>query len=71
MQYFKSCLVINLSQQHYQDLFPAKLPLSQEVLAQASLGLLLLERQEQERRAELSSGEDNIRFWEGGEGKEP
>ncbi|XP_078381741.1 methylcrotonoyl-CoA carboxylase subunit alpha, mitochondrial-like isoform X1 [Oculina patagonica] len=41
--------------QHYQDLFPAKLPLSHEMLAQASLGLLLLERQEQETRAELSS----------------
>lgn len=29
------------------------------MLAQASLGLLLLERQEQERQAELSNGENS------------
>ena len=50
---------ISLPQQHYQDLFPAKVPLSREILAQASLGLLLFERQEQERRASLSNGEDS------------
>ena len=50
---------ISLPQQHYQDLFPAKVPLSHEMLAQASLGLLLFERQEQERRASLSNGEDS------------
>ena len=39
------------------------------MLAQASLGLLLLERHEQERRAELSSGEDNTFLGgRGGEG---
>ena len=48
----------NSLQQHYQDLFPVKTPLSHEILAQASLGLLLLERKEQEKRAALSSGEN-------------
>ncbi|RMX59370.1 hypothetical protein pdam_00016371, partial [Pocillopora damicornis] len=47
--------------QHYQDLFPVKTPLSHEILAQASLGLLLLERQEQEKRAALSS--DPFSVW--------
>ncbi|KAJ7333188.1 hypothetical protein OS493_018364 [Desmophyllum pertusum] len=47
--------------QHYQDLFPAKIPLSHEMLAQASLGLLLLEREEQEGRATLSS--DPFSVW--------
>jgi len=47
--------------QHYQDLFPAKVPLSHEMLAQASLGLLLFERQEQKSRASLSN--DPFSVW--------
>lgn len=47
-------------QQHYKDLFPAKSPLTHEMLAQAGLGLLLLERQEQEKRAVTSSGEKSV-----------
>ncbi|XP_015761944.1 PREDICTED: intraflagellar transport protein 80 homolog isoform X2 [Acropora digitifera] len=37
--------------QHYQDLFPAKSLLHHETLAQACVGLLLLEREEKEKQA--------------------
>ncbi|XP_068685308.1 methylcrotonoyl-CoA carboxylase subunit alpha, mitochondrial-like [Montipora foliosa] len=40
---------------HYQDLFPARSPLCYEILAQACLGLLLLERDEKKLQAVASS----------------
>ncbi|CAH3172198.1 unnamed protein product [Porites lobata] len=47
--------------QHYQDLFPPKSPLPTETLAQACLGLLLIERQEQEKRSAAST--DPFSVW--------
>lgn len=49
-------------QQHYQDLFPAKSPLAHEMLAQAGLGLLLLERKDQDKKAAASDGEKIVVF---------
>ncbi|XP_073255198.1 methylcrotonoyl-CoA carboxylase subunit alpha, mitochondrial-like [Porites lutea] len=47
--------------QHYQDLFPPKSPLPTETLAQACLGLLLIERHEQEKRSAAST--DPFSVW--------